>query len=181
MSNETFYVVKGTILGKAGIALANGTIVRSDSQVERAGIRKEEIPRLIKQGFLAPATVETLADVKNAKAIKTPQLIDGTSEEDMSTHIKKKVEDKALDEIDANAPFRNDPNNVLGYDEKYLAQKDDRELRETIKQAVPGFSDSQLDSMPRTQLVDILQSQRDTGPAEQVTHETPGGEITPKT
>ena len=61
-----------------------------------------------------------------------------------------------------------------------LDQKSDHELRETVKQAIPGMSEEHLSNMGRSQLEDILQSDRGKGSSTQAEH-TLGGDITPAT
>ena len=176
MSTETFYVVRGTILRNSKVAFTHGNLIRNKSQMLDKGWTQDDvdssIARLIKSGHLAPATAETVTDVINNRPMKAPQAI-----ADMS----KINDDSTIENIDDQAPYVNNPNTPLGYDKRFLDAKSDHELRQIVKQAIPGVTQQQLDAMPRTQLEDILQSDRDKGRQAQATHNTVGGDIVPKT
>lgn len=174
-NTDTFYVVRGTILRHSKVAFRHGEIIRNKQRLLDNGWSSddvdEELKRLIKTGHLAPATMETVQDVVNNQPMKAPQAI-----ADMSTLNNQDI----VDNIDDDAPYVNNPSTPLGYDPKFLAQKSERELRDIVKQAQPGVTQAQLDAMPRTQLEDILQSDRDKGRQAQATHEL-GGDVVPKT
>ena len=172
MSNEVFYVVKGTIMSRGQTLLRHNQIVRNQEQLSAVGITEpSEIQRLIKLGTLVPSTVETVVDVQKNKVMPAPQAIGNAAA--MGTEGK-------AERIDDDALFVNDSTTPLGYDQRYLDQKSDHELRETVKQAIPGMSEEHLSNMGRSQLEDILQSDYGKKNQAQAEH-TLGGDITPKT
>lgn len=172
MSNEVFYVVKGTVLAQGKVLLTHNQVIRNQEQLHSVGITEPaEIQRLIKLGTLVPSTVETVVDVQKNKVMTAPQAIGNAAAIGTSTKAER-VDDDAL--------FNNDSSTALGYDQRYLDQKSDHELRETVKQAIPGMSEEHLSNMGRSQLEDILQSDRGKGSSSQAEH-TLGGDITPAT
>ena len=172
MSNEVFYVVRGTVLAQGRILLTNNQVIRNQDQLSAVGITDPaEIQRLIKVGTLVPSTVETVVDVQRNKVMTAPQAVSNSAAVGTSTKAEH---------IDDDALFNNDSSTALGYDQRYLDQKSDHELRETVKQAIPGMSEEHLSTMGRSQLEDILQSDRGKGTSPQAEH-TLGGDITPKT
>ena len=174
MSDQTLYVVKGTILAPhgRGIAFNPKEIIRNQEQWTGRGLDAALIPGMIKSGFLVPCTMETLPDASNSRLMKAPQAI-----ADMS-----KMDGKDLGEVkdpDQDAPYNNDSTAVLGYDMKFLNAKDDQQLRDIVKQAIPGVTEGQLGGMSRAQMEDILTSQKGTGTKH--VPNTPGGDVVPTT
>lgn len=138
------YVIKSLLCGRKG-TISPGQVLHSDQPFKDIDFDT------------SPASLKALMDNGHVVMCSKDQLINVLMNKPIKPPVKLGMDPDAIgssgDERD-DTPYENTSTEPTGWDPKYLAQKDDNELRDIAKRTLPTLVG--VDSFERNKLIDIL-------------------------